>query len=190
MDVQTGRNRFTINRYLKTFLAHVLSGVCMAGALQSISVVSGEEMSKEYKIKAGFFFNFAKFVTWPDSAFASPEATLSYCVCGENPFGPLLDAFAERRVQGRKVSVRTIDSLDDLALCRLLYIPASEDGRVSQFMKQAEKSATLVVNEGAGNAMIRIVQDDGRIRFRINLDRAENAGLRLSSELLKLSIRD
>ena len=34
----------------------------------------------EYEVKAAFLYNFAKFVEWPDTAFAGPDAPIVFCI--------------------------------------------------------------------------------------------------------------
>ena len=45
------------------------------------------EAALEYRVKAAFLYNFAKFVTWPSAAFPNPAAPIVFCVAGEDPFG-------------------------------------------------------------------------------------------------------
>src|SRR5690242_13839245 len=42
----------------------------------------------EYQIKAEFIYNFAQFIEWPGSAFASPDAPFVIGILGDDPFGP------------------------------------------------------------------------------------------------------
>jgi hypothetical protein len=62
---------------------------CMMPPICSPEVVrSGSPV--EYKIKAAFLLNFAKFITWPDQTFTSPQQPFSFCVLGQDPFGTAL----------------------------------------------------------------------------------------------------
>ena len=45
----------------------------------------------EYRLKAAFLLNFAKFVEWPASEFKNPQSPLSICIVGDDPFGRDLD---------------------------------------------------------------------------------------------------
>ncbi|HEU5051094.1 MAG TPA: YfiR family protein, partial [Gemmatimonadales bacterium] len=47
--------------------------------------------SLEYQVKAAYLLNFARYVSWPEGAFASPTAPLPICVLGADPFGNALD---------------------------------------------------------------------------------------------------
>ena len=58
--------------------------------------------SSEYLIKAGFIFNFAKFVEWPATAFAQPDSPIVIGILGTDPFGTIIDQI----VQNKKIGAR------------------------------------------------------------------------------------
>jgi len=47
--------------------------------------------SSEYLIKAGFIYNFAKFVEWPSTSFPQSDAPIVIGILGTDPFGSVLD---------------------------------------------------------------------------------------------------
>ena len=81
----------------------------------------------EYQIKAGFFFNFTRFVEWPESAFPTPASPILACVAGETPLTDLVtEVTLGKVVNGRTVSVKRVKASDDLRRCNLLFISAAE----------------------------------------------------------------
>ena len=46
---------------------------------------AADEPSQEYKVKAAFLYNFARFVEWPSEAFASADAPFVIAVVGTDP---------------------------------------------------------------------------------------------------------
>src|SRR5579863_6313245 len=54
----------------------------------------------EYKLKLAFLYNFAQFVEWPSDAFQFPNAPLTVCVVGENPFQGELEQSLRGRTAG------------------------------------------------------------------------------------------
>jgi len=57
--------------------------------------------SSEYLIKAGFIYNFAKFVEWPSAAFAQPDSPIVIGVLGTDPFGSVLDRLVQDKKSGK-----------------------------------------------------------------------------------------
>ena len=47
--------------------------------------------SIEYKLKAVFLLNFAKFIEWPDQAFSDKASSIAICIVGKDPFGGLIE---------------------------------------------------------------------------------------------------
>src|ERR1700736_3068141 len=58
--------------------------------------------SSEYLIKAGFIYNFAKFVEWPSTAFAEPDSPIVIGVLGTDPFGDIIDRIVEDKKIGSR----------------------------------------------------------------------------------------
>jgi hypothetical protein len=60
----------------------------------------------EYRVKSAYLLNFTRYVEWPASAFAGPDAPLTICVLGRDPFGGVLDeTIRNRRTSGRPLQV-------------------------------------------------------------------------------------
>jgi len=148
----------------------------------------------EYKVKAAFLYNFAKFVEWPTSAFDSEEAPFVFCIVGEDPFGGNLEATVKgRTASGRRIVVRRGPSVEALGRCHLVFIGATEDDQVARELHEVSGQPVLTVGESTAFAkaggMIRLFVEEKRIRFDINERAAREAGLRISSQLLKLARR-
>jgi hypothetical protein len=145
--------------------------------------------SLEYDVKAAFILNFVRYVEWPPSDRQPP---LRICVLAENPFGDRLAAVvAGEQWQGGAIEVRVVPDARRGAECHLLYVPA---GATSQFTAGAPlvaSRAVLTVGEhdrflDQGGVM-RLFLEENRVRFSVNQQSAERAGLQISSRLLRLA---
>ena len=148
--------------------------------------------SVELRVKAAYLFNFAKFVEWPKTAFADENSAIVIGVAGENPFGTTLeDTVAGKRIGGRELQVRQVSSPGAARGCHMLFIADSERARLAQWLNAANGLPILTVGDwegfAAGGGMIRFYRKDKTIRFRINLTRAEQAHLKISSKLLQVA---
>ncbi len=155
------------------------------------------EAALEYQIKAAFLYNFAKFVVWPPEVFRDPESILVVGVLGRDPFGEILDrAVQGKTVNGRTLVVRRFPGLAVLGPCHILFISASERGRMKEILEAVQGGHVLTVGEvdrftrQGGIINLALVED--RVHFEINIDAAAHAGLTVSSKLLSLStiVRD
>lgn len=146
----------------------------------------------EHRLKAVFLFNFSRFVEWPPSAFATADAPFVIGVFGHDPFGSDLDDVARgETVNGRRLLVRRVQTVQDAAACQILFIPESERANLDEILAALTGSNTLTVSDLDGTAqrgaMIRLITDQDRIRLRINVESARAAGLIISSKLLRAS---
>jgi hypothetical protein len=148
--------------------------------------------NKEDQIKAAFVYNFTKFVEWPAASFPEKDAPIVMGVFGKNPFGQELhEAIKDRKVNGRALALRTIHRLEDIRAVHLLFIPAAADAQLAEVTEKLKGASVLTVGESDAFAnaggMIRFVLEGDKVRFEINMDSAEQAGLKISAQLQKLA---
>jgi len=146
-------------------------------------------------IKAGFIYNFAKFVEWPSAAFAQPDSPIVIGILGTDPFGNLIDRIIEnKRIGARGLVVKRLKwgtDLKDLRECKILFVGASEKAHLDDLVQIVKSLPILTVGETPGFAerggVIRFVLEDNRVRFEINVEAAHQADLTISSRLLTLA---
>ena len=151
--------------------------------------------SSEYLIKAGFIFNFAKFVEWPSNAFAQPDSPIVIGILGTDPFGTIIDKI----VQDKKVGTRGFivkrlkwgTDVKEIRECKILFVGASERAHMDELVQIVKGLPILTVGETPGFAerggVIRFVLEDNRVRFEVNVVAARQADLTISSRLLTLA---
>jgi hypothetical protein len=145
----------------------------------------------EYEVKAAYLYDFGKFVAWPTKVAAAGDFTI--CVLGIDPFGATFDAtIAGETINGKKVVVNRIATPQEAVSCRILFISASEESQLKEILATLDKTSVLTVSDISQftrrGGMIQFVIDANRVRFEVNVTRAERAGLTLSSQLLKVAI--
>jgi hypothetical protein len=162
----------------------------LLACMSAFSGIAGQP-STEYRIKAAFLYNFTSFVTWPEASAGQTGFTL--CVFGKDPFGKLLDRLAGKPVKNTKLVVRRLESLALLDQCQLVFISEISTDQLGATLALLHRLPVLTVSDmhgftGLGGIIeFRII--DNKVRFDINLDAAESAGLTISSKLLSLATR-
>jgi hypothetical protein len=177
----------------------ILKGAAQRTRVRKIALLGGvfvamaqAQVSGEYDVKAAFLYNFAKFVEWPAQVYKTPSDPIVICVLGENPFGRALeDAVMGKSVEGRKLVVRQVHDGKQSGDCQILFICASEKKHWRSILEEVKTSGILTVGETeeftASGGVISFKLEDGKVRFLINTDAAEQAKLRISSKLLSLA---
>jgi hypothetical protein len=155
---------------------------------------AAQPVAAEYEVKAAFLFNFAKFVEWPPEAFAQTDDTLVIGVVGTDPFGPTLDRLVEnKQVHGKRLVARRFADANSITSCQILFVSASESTRAGPVLETAKARFMLTVGETDDfldqGGMISLRLAENRVRFEVNSTAAEEARLRISSQLLKLAVR-
>ena len=150
--------------------------------------------SVEYPVKASLLLNFAKFAEWPAGSAQAAARTVAICVLGDDPFGRVLDdTVAGRTAGGRPLEVRRYRRLEGIESCHVLFLAAAEQERLPQALARIGAAPVLTVGDTKGFAdegvIINFVLEGSKVRFEVNTDSAERAGLKISSKLLQLAKR-
>lgn len=150
-----------------------------------------DSVPQEYKVKAAFLYNFTLFVEWPAEAFSGNDSPLNICILGKSPFGDVLGSLKGKTVKTRKLVVRQINSVQEMRSCQVLFVSASEKMQLPNILAAAKNQNVLTVSDMDGFAeaggIINFITLEDKVRFEINLKAAQQARLKISSQLLKLA---
>ena len=143
-------------------------------------------------VKEALIYNFTKFVQWDPSPAAFPGRRFRLCILGKDRFGEAFDRkLAERTIGGKPIMVLRANDLAQLETCNLLFVSSSEEAALSKVIGSTVGSPVLTIGETQGffdaGGIIRLVVENNKVRFDINAAAAKRAGLKISSQLLKLA---
>jgi hypothetical protein len=163
-------------------LAAALSVPGVANAADSADV--------ETRLKVAYIYNFARFIEWPARA---TSRSVRIGVLGHGDLGaPLEDVIRGKSANGRPIEVAHINSAAEADCCEILLIERSEYKHVSGIVQAlAGKPVLTICDVGSclrDGVMIAFELVDESVRFQINLEAAEHAGLKISSQLLKVAV--
>ncbi len=149
-------------------------------------------MTEEYKLKTALLYKLAKFVTWPESGNANAMGEFGICVLGRDDFGAALDALSGRRVGEQPIVIHRVGQSEGIRQqCRIVFISRSKRAFVNDIANALGDRPILTVGDSKGFAkqggMIEFILANGRIGFRINLGRVEQAGLKIAAPLLGIA---
>jgi len=164
------------------------SAAVLASAKESDGQSSPEGM--EYQLKAGFLFNFAKFVQWPTNSTLTNEFRIG--ILDDGTAYPVLDAaLAGKTIEHRIVKVTCVSNTNEAAQCQMLFVARSASESSRKIGRNVSGLPILTVGEEAGFAAqggcINLISRQQRLRFEINLKAAEHAGLKISAKLASMA---
>jgi hypothetical protein len=170
----------------RTFICLVLLAVFAAGARQA----AGQAPPGEYEVKAAFLYNVLAFVEWPLPENKSAD-TLRICILGASAAGKAFDDLDGQVIMGRKIEIVHLTSLADVGRCSVLFIGSSEERNIHRIMRALQGTSILSIGDTAGFArqgvIINFYLEQKKVRFEVNAAAARQAGLVISSKLLKLA---
>jgi len=153
---------------------------------------AGQTLEAEHQLKAAFVSKVPQFTEWPEATLDGLQR-IELCVTRPNPFGTSLrELVAGERLGTRPLVVREIDSPQELDACQLLFVANQSPRERRGLLDRARTLPILTVGDAAtfidegGIVALRMV--NGRVRFDVNVEAANQAGLRLSSQLLQLAL--
>lgn len=154
-----------------------------------------QEPAPEYQIKAAFLFNFAKFVDWPPPAFPQTDSPIVIGVLGKNVFGHYLeDTIRDKQVKNRRFEIKEFASVNDAVNCHILFISPSLKDNLPKILTALHNASVLTVSESdqfiEAGGMINFTIEESKVHFQINDNAAKKAGLKISSKLLSLAVRN
>jgi hypothetical protein len=153
-----------------------------------------EEALTEPSAKAGFIFNFAKFVEWPADAFSKDDSPLVVGIFGDEDFVTAVRKLFEEKnpkAHGRSFMVRRLTQNGDAKACHILFFRESETKRFGAIYESIKRCPIMTIGESDEfldfGGMFNFVFEEKQLRFEVNTAPAENAGLTISSKLLHLA---
>ena len=164
-----------------------LPRILLCLALLSASWSARSDELPEYRLKAAFLYNFAAFTEWP----VALGSTLNLCLYGADPFGVEADGLSGKTVGTRVIVVLRKTSPESLKGCQIVFVSNAAIAQMPHLRDMLKGSPVLTVADTPGaahdGAMLNMNVLQSRISFEANLGAARDAGLTLSSKLLRLA---
>ncbi|MBN2427586.1 MAG: YfiR family protein [Deltaproteobacteria bacterium] len=178
----------------KRILTYILAIFCLllvSSPAPRSEAASSSSLTEE-QVKAAYIYNFAKFVQWPETAFLSANEPLRICFVGSEDLFKAMESLSDKTIQGRPLKISKRSTLKTTPDCHILFISRHYQGEAWQELKKNIFTPVLTIADFdsfvSGGGIIELVREGSKIRFAVNIAAARQAGLNLSSKLLKLAI--
>jgi hypothetical protein len=156
----------------------------------TIATQAQAEVSLEYEVKAAYIPKFVPFITWPDSTFAAPDAPVTICVLGADPFGGKLEQASGALKSGdRAITVRHLPAADASASCQVIFMGKDDEAAAEETLEAAKGKPVVTVTDSGlkVRGVISFVIEANHVRFDIDEAAASQSGVGISSKLLNLA---
>ncbi len=155
--------------------------------------IASQGSLNEGAAKTSLLFNFAKFTTWPESAFNSKNDPLIIAVIGQNPFGDALKQIEGKRVKGRQIRIEHFATPKDYTKSHILFCRITSRAQLHTLIRELrlEENHVLTVGDYNGFAraggIIGLKFRGNRLALEFNSAAAKRANLYLSEHLVNLA---
>ena len=145
----------------------------------------------EYQLKAAFLYNLLQFIEWPQQAFKDASSPIIICLYDDTAAGKAFDSYRNENIRGRRLVFKTFEEIKSSLDCHILFVNTQGSKIITSIIANAGSRAILTVGESDGFArmggIINFFTADNKLRFEINPEAAKKAGLKISSEILKVA---
>lgn len=143
------------------------------------------------RIKSVFIYNFTRYIEWPTDYQTGNFIINMY---GNNPamLAELNTMAKTKTVGAQKIEIRNTTSLDGIGKSNILYVTPDVTTPLADILAKIKGKSTLLVTEKPGFAKqgsaINFIVVESRQKFELNKANAEKYNLKVSAQLVTLSI--
>lgn len=160
--------------------------------LFSTAASFAEKTFTEYKVKALFLYNFAKYVDWPQGTFSNANTPFVIGVLGKDRISSDLSGITDgKTIDGHPLIIKHVASDADLKDCQIVFVSNSENATTADIIARIGTMHILIVGEDPAflekGGCINLVLKEEKVHLEVNLSAANKAGLKISSKLLSVA---
>jgi hypothetical protein len=156
--------------------------------VQPWSCWAGPLTGREYDVKIGFLYNFAKFVTWPPAVDERDPQALVFCYVADDPSITVFNKLDGKTIRDRKVRVVAYQDASCLEQSHIIFFATHDKAQIQKVLEQSKGRGILTIGEVEGftqwGGVINFFEELNRLRFKVNMTAARREGLKMSSQLL------
>lgn len=176
----------TFTRYIKRLSQQVACIVLLA--IIALPVKAAPIISKQYQIVSSFLLQLTSFTTWKNNQ----SNSVNICLYGDDPFGQYIDDMRKRLPKNRAGQLIKIKRLPDndnfpIEQCNIVY--TEHQHLAAMWLALPTKHHILLVSQHQDfinqGGMVNFAYQNKRVKLEVNLPAVQQAGLKMSSALLK-----
>lgn len=150
---------------------------------------SAKMKQKDYKFHSVFVYNFTKYIEWPQQ---NSQIKIGI-VNGSAEVMAAFNKMAEVKSSGSsQFQIININNASQAQSCQILFIPEGSSSKLSTYAQRLSGKPVLIITEQNGlikkGSCINFIVVDGKLNIELNRSAVEQAGLKVSGQLLALAI--
>ncbi len=162
----------------------VLASIWMAPLAWSATVAEPE-------LKAAIVYNLLLFTEWPPEHQPNVASPLILCIRAGSDLVTPLERLAARGMAGVPIELRQLGNSTELRRCHAVFADGSNTHRIELRRRVASGGATVWIADeteiAAVDVGIQLLRNGAKLAFEVNLIALRQAGVQVSSKLLRLA---
>jgi hypothetical protein len=169
-------------------LARCWAALLLGVGLLCLSTGAAAQPPLEYQLQAAYVSKFLRFVEWP--AGTVEGGVFAVGVVGKADFWEAMRALDGQQFGDSRVAARRIDDPEQLSEVHVLVVDPTRSSQLAgRYLRAAQGRPILTVGRAddfaSSGGIIQFVLVEETLRFDINTEAADRAGLKISSHLLR-----
>lgn len=164
---------------ISLFLRFAVKCFWVTIAFCSLLSYASAELQKIDKLKAAYMFNFTKFISWGDTN----NGPIHFCVHRS----PELESFLVALITSREKDKSTVvvSDTNESNTCDIIYLTDGEGLSNEHFHNSVLVTSNDVMLEVS--PVIRFFVEEQKLRFEIDLEKAQELNVKISSKLIQVA---
>jgi len=148
-----------------------------------------QRQAPEPELKAAILVNLLLFVDWKRQG-TQPEDRLNACYLETGPVVTALTELEGRQIKGKPLRVVRVEP-GQIGSCHLLYLTPAASVHLPRMVPLLRDSGVLLTGDAPSyvqrGVMLNLAIEEGRVVFGVDLQAVRQAGLGVSSKVLRLA---
>ena len=153
--------------------------------LSFLTTTQGYGQTTVTKVQSLYIYNFVKNIQWPS---VSDKYVIGVYGTDATVSG-FKATLAGRNFNGKSFEIKKISSPSQASDCHVVFVGSESVGLLKKISEGANLNNTLIVSEKvSSNAGISFVEQNSKLKFKINEAKCKASGLQVSNDLMALSV--
>jgi hypothetical protein len=159
---------------------------CALGLAPGWCFSQGEPV-REGSMKAAYVYHFMRYTNWPGES--KPALRHNLCLLGQDAMTVELEKLHGRPIGTGRIEVQKLNSVRDIRACHVLFISERDIENTGLINRVIGDAPVLTLSDSpqASDVAIKLVLDNSRLLFDVDLDLLRVGGISMSSKALQLA---
>ncbi len=155
--------------------------------LSPVNIYSAPSDPLEHQVKSAFVYRLIRYIEWKNPSLEP----ITIGVIGDGPIKPYLQKIEGKLINNKKIIVKTSPHFKNFESIQILFVTRAKKDSLKEILKSIQGKNILTISDIEGfcnkGGNIGLVTVNGKVRLQVNLKTSRQAGLKISSKILRFA---